>query len=72
MVVNAEERIPRVIKTAQALQLVRRAQIDFLLNWTREQAEQAALPDRLSAFEATENPDKRDWRHLYDGSVLDD
>lgn len=72
MVVNVEERMTRVIKTAQALQNVRRAQIDFLLNWTLDQAQQVTLPPRFSDLAPIDDTDKRDWRHLYDGSVLDD
>ena len=71
MVVNPAERMPRVIHTAQALQLVRRAQVDFLLNWTREQAENA-VPSRFADLGPSEDSDKRNWRHMYDGSVLDD
>ncbi|MDB5328292.1 MAG: hypothetical protein JWM57_3861 [Phycisphaerales bacterium] len=71
MVVNPAERMPRVIHTAQALQLVRRAQVDFLLNWTREQAENAST-SRFQDLGPLENSEKRNWRHLYDGSVLDD
>lgn len=69
---SALERMPRVIHTAQALRLVRRAQVDFLLNWTRDQAEQKPVTTRLANLGPIDETDKRDWRHLYDGSVLDD
>lgn len=62
-----------MIQAAQALREVRRAQIDFLLNWTREQ--QAAAGGDLSESTRLNLPplsDRNDWRHLYDGSVLDD
>ena len=63
-----------MIHTAQALREVRRANIDFLLNWHRDQA---AAIERVNPRLADLGPfdgdtDKRDWRHLYDGSVLDD
>jgi hypothetical protein len=77
MVVEETERMPRVIHAAQTLRLVRRAQLDFLLNWTRDQANaSSALPERMlapwTALGRLDESDKRDWRHLYDGNVLDD
>lgn len=78
MVVEETERMPRVIQTALALRQVRRAQLDFLLNWTRDQAPPAgaALPARLTMpwdrLGRIDHSDRPDFRHLYDGSVLDD
>ncbi len=72
VVESAVERMPRVIHTAQALRLVRRAQMDFLLNWTRDLTQNNPQTDRLADLGPMDDAEKRDWRHLYDGSVLDD
>ena len=72
MVVDTQERMPRVIQTAEALRMVRRAQIDFLMNWTLEQANAPAGPRRLARLAPPPEDEKHDWNHLYDGSVLDD
>lgn len=72
MVVDPQERMPRVIHTAQQLRLVRRAQLDFLMNWTMQQATETAGHRRLLDLAPPPEDEKHDWQHLYDGSVLDD
>jgi hypothetical protein len=71
MVEDAVERMPRVIQAARMLREVRQARLAFLWNWAQDQAEQTQATPRLVDLLPPDD-EKRDWTHLYDGSVLDD
>ena len=74
MVAETGETIPMLLHTAKALQKARKLQQQAMLMWALEGRRAATTPDTThTRFEQQlADPNDRDWRVLYRGSVLDD
>ncbi len=69
------ETISQLIETARALKRVRRMQQEFMLLWALDRAKRAERNFEETDSKAGDDfadPNNRDWRMLYRGSILDD
>lgn len=67
--------IPKLIRTAKALRRARRMQQEFMLMWALDRArhlDEVRQERQTQPLKDLADPNHRDWRMFYRGSVLDD